>query len=54
MELLVRSDFTLGSFGEEYTVPATYKKLVGAWDFPYMRVFLYPSLLNKEDVWPGT
>jgi hypothetical protein len=20
----------------------------------YMRVFLYPSLLNKEDVWPGT
>jgi hypothetical protein len=34
---------------------AAYKKLEGTWVFlSYMRVFLYPSLLNKEDVWPGT
>jgi hypothetical protein len=36
------------------TVHTPYKKLDGTWIFPYMRVFLYPSLLNKEDVWPGT
>jgi hypothetical protein len=48
----------LSSKNINYTVHAAYKKLDGTWTFPfiprYMRVFLYPSLLNKEDIWPET